>query len=113
DTNRVAQYLQQDLAQGVARGDSYDKLARNLRQRFGRVNRKDAYRLIYTEGTYVMAESTMQPFKEDFTKYRTSPVLDKRTSLPWRHTHPAELKIRGGRPAENFPPFHQGRPHRG
>ena len=79
DTQKLAQYLSQDLAQGFARGDSYDKLVRSLRQRFGRVNRKDAYRLVYTEGTYVMAEATMQPFKDNFEKYRLSPVLDGKT----------------------------------
>lgn len=67
------------LAQGFARGDSYDRLVRNLRKRFDRVNRNDAYRLVYTEGTYVMVESTMQPFKDDFEQYRLSPVLDGRT----------------------------------
>ena len=106
DTKKLAQYLNQDLAQGFARGDSYDKLVRNLRQRFGRVNRKDAYRLIYTEGTYIMAESTMQPFKEDFTKYRTSPVLDGRTCSICRNMRHEVFEISERQPGVNFPPFH-------
>lgn len=106
DTKKLAQYLNQDLAQGFARGDSYDKLVRNLRQRFGRVNRKDAYRLIYTEGTFVMAESTMQPFKEDFTKYRTSPVLDGKTCSICRNMRHEVFEISERQPGVNFPPFH-------
>ena len=79
DTQKLAQYLNQDLAQGFARGDSYERLVRNLRQRFGRVNRRDVYRLVFTEGTYVMGESTMQPFMNDFEYYRLSPVHDYKT----------------------------------
>lgn len=106
DTQKLAQYLSQDLAQGFARGDSYDKLVRNLRQRFGRVNRKDAYRLVYTEGTYVMAESTMQSFKDDFEQYRLSPVLDGRTCPICRGLREQVFLISERQPGVNFPPIH-------
>lgn len=106
DTQRLAQYLSHDLAQGFARGDSYDRMVRQLRQRFGRVNRKDAYRLIYTEGTYVMAEATMQPFKDDFTQYRTSPVLDGKTCQVCRNMRHQVFDIADRQPGVNFPPFH-------
>ena len=106
DTQKLAQYLSQDLAQGFARGDSYDKLVRNLRQRFGRVNRKDAYRLAYTEGTYVMAEATMQPFKDNFEKYRLSPVLDGKTCPICRGLREQVFLISERQPGVNFPPIH-------
>ena len=106
DTQKLAQYLSTDIAQGFARGDSYDKLVRNLRQRFGRVNRKDAYRLIYTEGTYVMAESSMQPFTEDFTQYRISTVGDSRVCPVCRWISEKVFEISERHPGVNFPPFH-------
>ena len=106
DTQKLAQYLSTDIAQGFARGDSYDKLVRNIRQRFGRVNRKDAYRLIYTEGTYVMAESSMQPFTEDFEQYRLSPVLDGRTCPICRGLREQVFLISERQPGVNFPPIH-------
>lgn len=106
DTNRLAQYLQQDLAQGLARGDSYDKLARNLQQRFERVNRKNAFRLVYTEATYIMAESTMQPFVQDFEQYRTSPVLDAKTCSICRNMRNQVFNISERQPGINFPPLH-------
>ncbi len=106
DTQKLAQYLSTDIAQGFARGDSYDKLVRNIRQRFDRVNRKDAYRLVYTEGTYVMAESTMQPFKDDFEKYRLSPVLDGRTCPICRGVREQVFLISERQPGVNFPPLH-------
>ena len=106
DTNRLAQYLNQDIAQGFARGDSYDKLVRNLRQRFRNVNRKNAYRLVFTEGTYVMAESSMQPFIQDFDKYHTSPVLDGKTCSICRGMRHETFLMSERRPGVNFPPLH-------
>lgn len=106
DTNRLAQYLNQDIAQGFARGDSYDRLVRNLRQRFRNVNRKNAYRLVFTEGTYVMAESSMQPFIQDFDKYHTSPVLDGKTCSICRGMRHETFLMSERRPGVNFPPLH-------
>lgn len=106
DTNRLAQYISQDMAQGFARGDSYDKLIQNLRQRFRNVNRKNAFRLVFTEGTYVMAESTMQPFLQDFDKYRTSPVSDGRTCSICRNMKEQVFLISERQPGVNFPPLH-------
>ena len=106
DTNRLAQYLNQDIAQGFARGDSYDRLVRNLRQRFRNVNRKNAYRLVFTEGTYVMAESSMQPFIQDFDKYHTSPVLDGKTCSICRGMRHETFLMSERQPGVNFPPLH-------
>lgn len=106
DTQRLAQYLSQDVAQGFARGESYDRLVRNLRKRFDRVNKKDAYRLVFTEGTYVMAESTMQPFKDDFSQYRLSPVQDGRTCPICRGLAEQVFEISERQPGVNFPPIH-------
>lgn len=106
DTNRLAQYLNQDIAQGFARGDSYDKLVRNMRQRFRNVNRKNAYRLVFTEGTYVMAESSMQPFIQDFDKYHTSPVLDGKTCSICRGMRRETFLMSERQPGVNFPPLH-------
>ena len=106
DTRKLAQYLNQDIAQGFARGDSYDKLVRQLRKRFSNVNRRDAYRLIFTEGTYVMAESSMQPFTEDFERYRLSPVMDGRTCPICRGLARQVFEIKDRQPGVNFPPIH-------
>lgn len=106
DTQKLAGYLNQEMAQMFARGESYDRIVRDLRRRFDRVNRNDAYRLVYTEGTYVMAESTMQPFKEDFEQYRLSPVLDGRTCPICRGLREQVFLISERQPGVNFPPIH-------
>ena len=106
NTSKLAEYLNTDIAQGIARGDSYDRLVRQLRARFGKVSRNDAYRLIYTEGTYVMAESSMQPFLEDFEQYRLSTVGDGKVCEICREVAKHVFDIKNRKPGTNFPPLH-------
>ena len=106
NTEKLANYLNTDIAQGIARGDSYDRLVRKLRQRFKNVSRNDAYRLIYTEGTYVMAEATMYPFTEDFEKYRLSTVGDGNVCSICRGVSEETFDIADRQPGVNFPPLH-------
>lgn len=106
NSEKLANYLNTDIAQGFARGDSYDRMVRKLRQRFEKVSRNDAYRLIYTEGTYVMAESTMQPFVEDFEKYRLSTVGDGKVCSICQEVAEQVFRIADRKPGVNFPPLH-------
>ena len=106
NTDKLENYLNTDIAQGFARGDSYERLVRQLRQRFGKVSRNDAYRLIYTEGTYVMAESSMHPFTEDFEKYRLSTVGDGKVCEICRSVAQETFDIKDRQPGVNFPPLH-------
>ena len=106
NTSKLAEYLNTDIAQGIARGDSYDRLVRQLRARFGKASRNDAYRLIYTEGTYVMAESSMQPFLEDFEQYRLSTVGDGKACETCREVAGHVFDIKDRKPGTNFPPLH-------
>ena len=106
NTAKLANYLNSDIAQGIARGDSYDRLVRRLREKFSNVSRNDAYRLIYTEGTYVMAESTIQPFTEDFEKYRLSTVGDGKVCDICRGVSEETFDIANRQPGVNFPPLH-------
>lgn len=106
NTSKLAYYLNTDIAQGIARGDSYDRLVKRLRKRFCDISRNDAYRLIYTEGTYVMAEATMQPFVEDFQKYRLSTVGDGKVCPICRGVAEETFDIADRQPGVNFPPLH-------
>lgn len=106
NSSKLADYLNTDIAQGIARGDSYERLVRGVKQRFSRVTRNDAFRLIYTEGTFVQAESTMQPFIEDFEKYRISTVEDEKVCPICRAASQQVFRIQDRRPGVNFPPFH-------
>lgn len=106
NADKLASYLNTDIAQGIARGDSYDRLVQQIQQRFSHVTRSDAYRLIYTEGTYVMAESTMHPFEEDFEEYRISTVGDGGVCPICRGVAEKVFRIKDREPGTNFPPLH-------
>lgn len=106
DTQKLAETLNQQIAQGFARGDSYERLTKQLQDRFKRVNKRDAYRLIYTEGTYVMAESSMQPFTQDFQKYRIVTAEDDRVCPVCSGISSEVFEIEDRQPGTNFPPFH-------
>lgn len=106
NTSKLANYLNTDIAQGFARGDSYERLTRKLRERFGKVSRNDAYRLIYAEGTYIMAEATMQPFADDFEQYRLSTVADGKVCSICRSIAREVFNISDRQPGINFPPLH-------
>ena len=106
DTNRLANYLNQDISAGFARGDSYEKLAKQLKDRFNRVSKNNAYRLIYTEGTYVMNESAMGAFEEDYEEYQISTVEDSKVCPICRAMSDQVFRIEDRKPGVNFPPFH-------
>lgn len=106
DCDKLANYITTDIAQGFARGASYQKLTKQLHDRFVNVSKRDAYRLIYTEGTYVMAESTMQPFTEDFEQYRISTAADGKVCSICSSVAKEKFYIKDRKPGINFPPFH-------
>lgn len=105
DAQKVAEYINRDMAQAFARGDSYDRIVKDVRRRFS-VNRNNAYRLVFTEGTYVMAESSIKPFEEDFAQYEYSPILDGKTCEICRALNGKVFEISERQPGVNFPPMH-------
>ena len=105
DTQKVANYINQDMAQAFARGDAYRRISQDLQRRFG-TNYTNAYRLVFTEGTYVMAESSIKPFEEDFEQYEYSPILDGKTCPICRALAGKVFLISERQPGVNFPPMH-------
>lgn len=103
---KIADYLNTEIAQGIARGESYAFLTRKLRERFTKVSRNDAYRLVYTEGTFVIAESIMHPFTEDFEKYRISSVKDGKACGLCTGIAEQVFDIADRKAGVNFPPLH-------
>ncbi|MCC3401105.1 minor capsid protein [Eubacterium callanderi] len=106
NAEKLANYLNTDIAQAFARGDSYDRIVSNLKKRFDKVTRNDAYRLVYTEGTYVMAEATMTPFESEFEQYRVSTVGDGKVCDICREVAKETFQIKDRKPGINFPPLH-------
>lgn len=103
---KLANYLNNDFAKAIARGDNYNKCVKALKERFSKVTRNDCYRLIFTEGTYVLNESTITPFEEDFESYEISTVGDGKVCVICRGIQGKVFDITERSPGINFPPFH-------
>ena len=107
---KLAGYLADDFAKGVARGESYDRLCKALLQRFDKVERRDAERLIYTEGTFVFNESQAQVFQQDFETYSISTVGDAKVCEACRlvaeQSEVKPFRFDERETGVNFPPFH-------
>lgn len=103
---KLADYLNNDFASGVARGDSYEKLMRNLRGRFGDVSRRDMYRLIYTEGTFSLNEGIIQPFiRMGFEEYQYSTADDGACDI-CKEMDGLRFPVSGRAAGIDFPPIH-------
>lgn len=109
DTTRLTKLLNDEIAAGFARGDDYAKLTRLLRHRFD-VGQYEAFRLIYTEGTFVMNESKARAMADYFEYYSIVTVGDNRVCHVCEdmesQTEAEPVKMSERMAGENFPPFH-------
>lgn len=106
NAQKLADTLNTELAQGFARGEAYEKLTKQITDKFETVSRNNAYRLIYTEGTYVMNESSIQGFSEDFEQYEYSVVEDGHACPICTALNGKVFNIKDRVPGINFPPMH-------
>lgn len=106
NAEKLADYLCTDVAQAIARGDSYDRIARRMKKRFGDVSRNDMYRLIYTEGTFVINEADARGFEADFDQYQIYTIGDKKVCSICKGLEPKTFNFKDRQPGVNFPPLH-------
>lgn len=109
NTQKLSNMMNTSISSAIARGDNYDSIVRKLRKEF-MVGKKEAYRLIYTEGTFVMNEASAQAIEKMFDYYSVEPIRDGKAcerclsiasdtaSKPVRYSD----RVAG----LNFPPFH-------
>lgn len=102
---KLANYLNNDFATAIARGDSYARCIKALGGRFSSVSRNDMYRLIYTEGTFVQNEAAITGFEDDFEQYKIS-IADSRACKICTALTDQEFDIKDRKPGVNFPPLH-------
>lgn len=106
---KLAAYLNDDFAQMVARGDSYEKAVKALKERFEGVSERDIRRLVFTEGTFLTNEAQAQVHQSEYEYYALA-CADARacevckTLEREQLAHPARFDER--EPGVNFPPMH-------
>lgn len=104
---KLANYLNNDIAKGIARGDSYDKLSKQIRDRFDGVSRRSAYRLLYTEGTRMFNRANSEAFAEaGINQYRYCTAGDNRVCSDCKALDGNVYDTSEASEGTNYPPMH-------
>lgn len=100
--------LYTDLVNGMIRGDSYQRIADAMQQRFQSVSRRNIERLVFTEDTFLANEAAMQVYANDasFQEYVFVATNDSRTCDVCRALDGQQFQIKKRMPGVNFPPMH-------
>ena len=104
---KLADYLNNDIAKGIARGDSYDRLSKQICDRFDGVSRRSAYRLLYTEGTRMFNRANSEAFAEaGINQYRYCTASDNRVCSDCKALDGDVYDLSEARDGINYPPMH-------
>lgn len=104
--DKVSKWIMNEFSDGIKRGDSYDRLIKDLMGRFEEVSKSSAKRLVVTEASHILNESSISVFEEEFEEYEFDATLDYRTSEECRSRNGKKYKIKDRKPGKNFPPMH-------
>lgn len=107
NTETLASYVAQDMSKALARGDSYQRIAKALEKRFVDVPQSSLMRLVYTEGTYVSRMAQAEELRrEGFDSYTMQVVHDGRTCEQCHGVEGKTFRFEDMQVGVNFPPLH-------
>lgn len=103
---KLARTIQDTVVNGVHRGVSVNKLAKEVQDRMG-VSKNDAVRLVRTELNYVHNQSTLDSLRSSNMEYfQFIATMDKRTSSTCREHDNNIYPISEAEVGSNVPPLH-------
>lgn len=106
NTDKLADTLKEVIGSAIARGESYSKTAREIRERFG-VTQYEATRLVQTETCYFQNQAEIEALKTmGIEKYKFIATLDSRTSDICREHDKKVYNVEDAKAGENLPPLH-------
>lgn len=107
DRDKLVTELRTKLAQAFIRGDSVERVARDLAERM-RVSYSNAERLVQTESAFFVGEATAAGYKASgvVQKYEILATLDNRTSEICRSMDGRIFSLNEREVGVNYPPFH-------
>lgn len=107
NTETLASYVAQDMSKALARGDSYQRIAKALEKRFVDVPQSSLMRLVYTEGTYVSRMAQVEELKrEGFDSYTIEVVHDEHACEECEGVNGSTFRFEDMQVGVNFPPLH-------
>lgn len=103
----LVKYIQQGLTVGIIRGDSIQKMARQLKKDLN-VLYYQAERLVRTETNYAMNQAHLKGYKDSgvVEKYEFLAAIDSRTSKLCKNQNGKVYKLSDATVGVNFPPLH-------
>ena len=103
----LVKYIQQDLTVGIIRGDSIQKMARQLKKDLN-VLYYQAERLVRTETNYAMNQGHLKGYADSgvVEKYEFLAAIDSRTSKLCKNQNGKVYKLSDATVGVNYPPLH-------
>lgn len=103
----LVKHIEQNLTVGIIRGDSIQKMARQLKKDL-KVLYYQAERLVRTETNYAMNQAHLKGYKDSgvVEKYEFLAAHDKRTSKLCRDLDGEMFELSKAVVGENYPPMH-------
>jgi SPP1 gp7 family putative phage head morphogenesis protein len=102
----LTQVLSESITTMLIQGKSPGTLASKVAKKFG-TKQYEAYRLLHTEGAFMMEQGTLAAYKEDgVEKYQILATLDMKTSDICRDEDGRIYNIEEAVTGVNFPPYH-------
>lgn len=106
DKDKLLRTLQDELTQGLIRGDPQDAIVRRFAKRMG-VSLSNAGRLIATESAFFAAKGSLDSLKDlGVEKYQFVATLDRRTSDICRSMDMKIIPVKDFQPGVTAPPLH-------
>lgn len=106
NSDKLARTIQDTIVNGVHRGVSVNKLAKEVQERMN-VSKNDAVRLVRTEMNYVNNQAALDSIKDAKMKYyQFIATLDKRTSSTCREHDGKVYLVSEAEIGNNIPPLH-------
>lgn len=103
---KLLNHLQTRYRDALARGDNYQKLTKELSERF-QVGFFEARRLVWTEASFVYNQSHIHAYRNaGVEEYEISAIIDTKTSPICRKMHGKRFRFDEMIVGVNFPPFH-------
>lgn len=104
--NHMMQKLNESITTMLIQGRNPKTLTEEFAKMFG-TKEYEAYRLLHTEGSFIMGQGTLAGYKEDgVEKYRILATLDMKTSDVCRDMDGKEFKVEDAIVGISYWPFH-------
>lgn len=106
--SNLISYLTNDFKTSIIRGDSFNRVVKQMSDRFVNRSKADIKRIVRTEGTRINNEAMMKTFDDSklYDEYEYVAVIDRKTSDVCKDLDGEIFKLKDREVGINFPPMH-------